>query len=125
MFMHEHALPPGATPQVILKPSGQTLAGLLKTSREVWLQELILPEFSCSCCIDEQHAFIFSGSCNYDIIFGRDFLCKVGMKCDFILGTMTAFDITTTMKHKSFYTNPFSALSNIIDDMEDDGKSSR
>jgi hypothetical protein len=42
------------------------------------------------------------------------------MKCDFELGTMTAFDITTTMKHKSFYTNPFSALKNIIDDIEDE-----
>jgi hypothetical protein len=61
-----------------------------------------------------------SGSCNYNIIFGRDFLRKVGMKVDFELGTMMAFDITTTMKHKSFYTNPFSALSNIIDDIEDE-----
>jgi hypothetical protein len=42
------------------------------------------------------------------------------MKVDFDLGTMTAFDITTTMKHKSFYTNPFSTLSNIIDNLEDD-----
>jgi hypothetical protein len=117
--MHEHAFPPGATPRVIPKRSGQTLAGLLKTSREVWLQELILPEFSCSCRIDEQRAFVFSGSCDYDIIFGRDFLRKVGMITDFKLGTMTAFDITTPMKHKSFYTNPFSALSNIIDDIKD------
>jgi hypothetical protein len=42
------------------------------------------------------------------------------MICDFKLGTMTAFDITTTMKHKSFYTKPLSALSNIIDDIEDE-----
>jgi hypothetical protein len=42
------------------------------------------------------------------------------MKVNFDLGTMTAFDITIEMKHKSFYTNPFSALSNILDDIEDD-----
>jgi hypothetical protein len=112
-FMHEHALPPGATPRVIPKRSGQTLAGLLKTSREVWLQELILPEYSRSCRIDEQHAFVFSGSCDYDIIFGHDFLRKVGMVADFKLGTMTAFDITTPMKHKkNLHKSLFSSFKN-------------
>jgi hypothetical protein len=114
-------LAPGTTGRVIQKRSGQMLGGLLKTSREVALQELaIIPEFSHSCCIDEQHAFVFAGPCDYDIIFGRNFLRKIGMKVDFDLGTTAAFDITIKMKHKSFYTNPFSALSNILDDIEDD-----
>jgi hypothetical protein len=93
-------LPPGATPRVIKKRSGQMLAGLLKTSREVALQEMILPEFSLVCHIDEQHAFVFAGPCDYNIIFGCDFLCKIGMKALFDLGTVTAFDITIEMKHK-------------------------
>jgi hypothetical protein len=45
---------------------------------------------------------------------------KIGMKINFVLGTMTAFDITIEMKHKSFYSNPFSALSNILVNIEDD-----
>lgn len=73
-FVHEHSLPPGATPRVIKKLSGQTLAGLLSTSREVELQQLLLPKFSRSARVDEQHAYAFAGKCDYDIIFGRDFL---------------------------------------------------
>jgi hypothetical protein len=41
------------------------------------------------------------------------------MKADFDGGTMTALDITIKMKHKSFYTNPFLALSHILNDIED------
>jgi hypothetical protein len=42
------------------------------------------------------------------------------MKQDFDQGTMTAFDFTIEKKHKSFYSNPpFLALTNIIDDIED------
>jgi hypothetical protein len=38
------------------------------------------------------------------------------MKQDIDFGTMTAFDITREMKHKSFYSNPFQALSHILND---------
>jgi putative transposase len=44
--MHEQALPPDAMARLIQKRTGQTLAGILKTSREVLLEELILPEFA-------------------------------------------------------------------------------
>jgi hypothetical protein len=77
------------------------LGGLLQTSQEVNLQEIMLPKFSRSCHIDNQHAFVFAGQCNYDIIFGQDFLCKIGMKHDFDLGSMTALDIIIEMKQKA------------------------
>jgi hypothetical protein len=64
----------------------------------------MLPEFSRSCRIDNQHAFVFAGQCNYDIIFGLDFLCKIGMKHIFDLGSMTAFDITIKINFGG-YTN--------------------
>jgi hypothetical protein len=38
------------------------------------------------------------------------------MKQDFNIGTMNPFHITCKMKHKSFYSNPFQALSHILDD---------
>jgi hypothetical protein len=92
------------------------LTRLLSTSREVNLRELVPPEFSHSCRVNQQHAFVFDGLCNYEIVFGQDFLEKIGMKQDFNLGTMTAFDITLEMKHKSFYSNPLQALSQVLDD---------
>jgi hypothetical protein len=41
------------------------------------------------------------------------------MKQDFEAGNMTAFEHTIDMKPKSFYSNPFQALTNIIDDQDD------
>jgi hypothetical protein len=112
-FIHQKALPPGATLRIINQRQGQTLAGLLHTSQEVNLQEILLPKFSCSCRVDNQHTFVFAGQCNYDIIFGRNLLRKIGLKHDFDIGLMTAFDVTIEMKQKSFYTNSFLALANI------------
>jgi hypothetical protein len=66
--------------------------------------------------VNQQHTFVFNGSCDYDIIFGQDFLRKIGMKQDFDSGVMTAFNITVEMKHKSFYSNPLQALSSFTDD---------
>jgi hypothetical protein len=63
-FIHEQSLPPGKTPRVIQKRSGQMLAGHLKTAREASLQELVLREFSRSYCVDKQHAFVFAGPCD-------------------------------------------------------------
>jgi hypothetical protein len=55
--------------------------------------------------------------CN--IIFGRDNLQKVGMSHDYDQGTMTAFGITSSMKSKSFCTDPLHALANLIN-IDDD-----
>jgi hypothetical protein len=52
-FIHQEALPSGATPKVISKRSGQTLTGLLSTSRDVDLREIILPKFTHSCCVNQ------------------------------------------------------------------------
>jgi hypothetical protein len=53
--IHQDSLPSGATPKVINKRSGQTLAGLLSTSREVDLQKLYFPEFTHACRVNQQH----------------------------------------------------------------------
>mgnify|MGYP000114034173 CR=1 FL=1 len=119
-FIHETTLPLGTIPRSIPQRKGQTLAGLLYTSEEVEIQKIILPEFSRSCEVENQHAFVFNGRCDYDIIFGRNFLQKIGMKHDFDIGSMTAFDITISMKQKSFYTNPFIALANIQENEDSD-----
>jgi hypothetical protein len=78
-FLHEGCLPPGATPKLTRGCSGQTLASLRHTNRLVELKELVLPEFSRSSCVGFQSAFVFKGQCNYDIIFGQDFLRKIGI----------------------------------------------
>jgi hypothetical protein len=119
MFIHQKAILLGALPRVINRHQGQMLAGILQTSQEVDLQEIILHEFSQSCCIDSQHAFILTGQCNHDIIFDRDCLRKIGMKHDFDTGNMTAFDITIDLKKKSLNSNPFAVLVEIQESQEE------
>jgi hypothetical protein len=81
---------------------------------------LVLLEFSCSSCVGCQSAFVFKGQCDYDVIFGQDFLRKIGMSQDYDQGTMTTFN-SMAMKPKSFfYTNPISALMNILDANKND-----
>jgi hypothetical protein len=118
-FIHQDAIPLGALSCVINQRQGQMLAGIVQTSQEVDLQEILLPKFSQSCCIDSQHTFVFTGQCNYDIIFCCDFLQKIGMKHGFDTGNMTAFNITIEMKQKSFYSNPFAVLAKIQESQEE------
>jgi hypothetical protein len=100
-FIHQEAILLGPSPCVINHHQGQTLAGLLQMSQEVDLQEIILPKFSQSCRSDSQHAFGFSGQCDYNIIFGHDFLQKNGMNHDFDTSNMTAFNITIKTKQET------------------------
>jgi hypothetical protein len=51
-FIHQEILPPGATPRVIKQHQGQALAGLIQTSQEVNLKEILLPKFSCEWTIN-------------------------------------------------------------------------
>jgi hypothetical protein len=90
----------------------------LNTTRKVGLYELILPEFSQSSRIDHVLGYIFTGTCAYDIVFGRDFLHLIGMNQDFSTGTMTALGVSVEMKPKSFYKDPLQALIAIIDDQQ-------
>jgi hypothetical protein len=118
-FIHERCLPPGATATVILGETGQTLAGQLTTTQLVHLCKLILPECSCSSRVDHLTAYGFNGKCDYDIIFGRDFLRLINMTQDFANGTMSAFGTQLSMKQKNFYNNPFTALSALFSQQEE------
>ena len=56
------------------------------------MKSIILPEFDQSKRIDSQQAFMFDSACYYDVIFGKDFLTKIGMEMSFKEGTMSWFD---------------------------------
>jgi hypothetical protein len=117
-FIHQQSLPPCANATIIAgKTGGQTLAGKLTTNRQVHLQEIILPEFSQSSRVDGIKAYVFNSTCNYDIIFKRNFLRLIDMTQDFSHSTMTAFGIFFKMKPKSFYHNPFHSI--ILDRYEE------
>ena len=60
-----------------------TLAGKMTVNAMVKLRDLWLPEFIKNMSIESHNALVFDTQCRYGVIFGTDFLNKVGMKINF------------------------------------------
>ena len=74
------ALPRGTKPKKLSKTKTlTTLAGNVAAAEVITLRDIRLPEFDKNRRIEEQKALVFDAPCRYDIIFGTDFLTKVGM----------------------------------------------
>ena len=64
----------------------------------VQLNGVLLPEFDRNKCIDSQGALVFDGASKYDMILGRDFLHKTGIKLDFCSKTVQWLNHSIPMK---------------------------
>ena len=83
-LIHKRALPKGVQGKLLTEAKKMTtLAGSMSASRMVKLRDLRLPEFSKNMNIEEHKSLFFDTPCRYDIIFGSDFLTKVGMKINY------------------------------------------
>ena len=83
-LIHKRALPKGVQGKLLSEAKNMTtLAGNMSASRMVKLRDLRLPEFNKNMNIEEHKALVFDANCRYDIIFGSDFLTKVGMKINY------------------------------------------
>ena len=60
-----------------------TLAGRMAVNTMIKLRDLRLPEFKKNMSIESHNALVFDRPCRYAVIFGTDFLNKVGMKINF------------------------------------------
>ena len=69
------------------------------------MKGIMLPEFDKNKRIDEQGAFVFEGPCRYDIIFGRDFLRKVGLQMDFANAQMRWMEHLVPMRDDATWNN--------------------
>eukprot|EP00957_Ditylum_brightwellii_P203205 15333638-Ditylum_brightwellii.AAC.1 len=76
----------------------QTIAGNFNTSREVNLREILLPEFDKTKRIDGITAYVFDAPCQYNMIIGRDFLCKAKINLNFEHGFMEWLETRIAMK---------------------------
>ena len=61
-----------------------TLAGRMTVNTMAKLRDLRLPEFNKNMSIESQMALVFGTPCRYNIIFGSDFLSKVGTKINYV-----------------------------------------
>ena len=83
-LINKSALPKGVQGKTLNQSKGMnTLAGKMTVNTMVKLRDLRLPEFNKNMSIESNNALVFDTPCRYDIIFGTDFLNKVGMKINF------------------------------------------
>jgi hypothetical protein len=113
--INSKCLPPGATPSLLKQPlQGITTAGRLTANRIVHLRDIVLPEFSRSKKIDDQWAYVFDSDSHYDIIFGCDFLLKIGLDTKFSTKTTVWMDQEIAMKSPRFWENPTAMYKSLI-----------
>ena len=108
-MIHSRCLLPGATPSLL--PSGttkfQTVAGLLDSNRQVFLDSIMFPEFDKTKRISGVTANVFDSEYKYDMITGRDLLHKIGVSIYFAK-KMRWIDSVVPMKTPSFWNTPLS-----------------
>ena len=90
-----------------------TINGTFDTSLSANLSDISLPEFVNGGTVDRVEARLFdSPTCQYDIIFGRDFLQKTNMKFCFKQNIVDWMGASITMKPVTHY-NMLSKLEDI------------
>jgi Retroviral aspartyl protease len=123
-LLHANCLPPGANPMLLDQPViANMTAGTMKSKRQVWVANMILPEFDKHWHIDQCKAIVFDALCNYDIILGRDVIAKIGMDVLFSTGTIRWMDKEIPMHEPGFWHNPASTFLQLYNDLhhqEDD-----
>ena len=83
-LINKSALPKGVQGRTLNESKGMnTLAGRMTVNTMVKLRDLRLPEFNKDMSIESHKVLVFGTPCRYDIIFGTDFLNKVGMNIKF------------------------------------------
>jgi hypothetical protein len=70
----------------------RTLAGHFKTQEVVTMQDIRLPEFNKNRLINQQKVLVFDNdNVKYDIILGRYFLSKTGIKLNYSEGNICKY----------------------------------
>jgi hypothetical protein len=106
-FINECCLPQGMTATLLKNLlQGLTADGRLMANRAVLLQNIVLPEFSRSNKINKQWAYVFDSDSHYDIIYGQDFLLKIGLDTSFLTKTTNWLDRKIPMRPTRFWEDP-------------------
>jgi len=80
-------LPRGTKPKKLSTAKTlEMLAGNIAAAGAITIRDITLPEFDTNRRIEEQKALVFDAPCRYDIIFGTDFLTKVGININYETG---------------------------------------
>jgi hypothetical protein len=92
------------------------------TNHAVLLRDIDLPKFSRSNKIDNQWAYVFDSNSHYDIIYGRDFLLKIGLDTCFStkqpIGLIVR-SLLSSIKPARFWEDPVAMYSSLSAGEED------
>ena len=121
-MIHARCLPPGATPSLLQDgpTKFQTIAGPLNSNRQVFLDNIMFPEFDKTKRISGAIANVFDSECKYDLIVGRDLLHKIGLSICFEKKEMRWIDSVVPMKTPSFWNSPLSYFWALDEEEEDE-----
>ena len=98
-MINERVVPKDAVPVSLSRNKTiKTIAGKMDTCKLVHMRDIRLPEFDKNRKISHQKALIFDKDCRYDIIFGADFLTKIGMDIRYSTKSMEWFGNTIKMR---------------------------
>ena len=75
-----------------------TIVGVYQVQKEIWLEDIVLPEFDRNQHIQAQKAYVFDQPCRYDLIMGRDFLTLAGISLNFEQLTMMWMNLELRMR---------------------------
>ena len=102
-LIHERVLVTNVNPIITINQTFTTLAGKFQSNRQILLQDIVLPEFKRTACVNSQACQVFIGPCSYDIILGRDFLRKVQFNINFENNSMNCMDTSVPMGSPEFF----------------------
>ena len=114
-LIQQRCIPPGARPKVSQFKSITTTAnGTFDTSTVIQLQTIQLPEFVNGRYVDgiEEARLFDQRDCRYDVILGRDFLRKAGIKFCCKTNTVIWADAKIEMKPPNHYSG---VTTNVVD----------
>ena len=97
-WISRKALPKGVHGKTIDAIVGSTLAGQFKSSQQVVIDSLSLPEFHRGRVLPELKAMIFEAPCRYDMIIGRDVLRAFGLSLDFETDSISTEGLSMPMR---------------------------
>ena len=97
-WINHRCLPNDVHGRTVSTIMGSTIAGTFKSTKEILLSDMILPELRRNTYLPKCPARIFNADCRYDMILGRDALQSLRITLDFDQNLVKAPGTQISMK---------------------------
>ena len=104
-ILHKQVLLSEVKPIISRTQNFTRLAGDFQSNRQVFLQDIVLPEFKCRAYIKDHIFQLFIGPYTHDIILGQDFLQKLQFNSNFDNNTINCMDMSVPVRSPDFFSD--------------------